>query len=44
MDVGEVSFLGRDGASLLGSLMDRGVAVVNSSPFVAEQLRMTASC
>jgi hypothetical protein len=44
LDVAGVSFVALDGVRLFGRLRDRGVAVVNSSPFVAEQLKVTASC
>ena len=44
LDVAGVSFVALDGVTLFGCLMDRGVAVVNSSPFVAEQLKVTSSC
>ena len=44
LDVAGVSFVALDGVTLFRRLMDRGVAVVNSSPFVAEQLKVTSSC
>ena len=44
LDVAGVSFVALDGVTLFGRLMDRRVAVVNSSPFVAEQLKVTSSC
>ncbi|PYM54313.1 MAG: hypothetical protein DMD79_24795 [Candidatus Rokuibacteriota bacterium] len=44
LDVAGVSFVALDGVTLFGRLIDRGVAVVNSSPFVAEQLKVTSSC
>jgi hypothetical protein len=39
VDLGGVSFVDRDGVDLLRALGQRGVAVVNCSSFVAEQLR-----
>ena len=39
LDVEDVSFLDRDGVSLLRQLTARGVRLVNRSPFLAELLR-----
>jgi len=39
VDLGGVSFVDREGVHLLRTLEDRGVAVVNYSRFVAEQLK-----
>jgi hypothetical protein len=39
IDLGEVSFVDRDGLALLGGLPGDRVEVVRCSPFVAEQLR-----
>jgi hypothetical protein len=39
VDLNGVSFVDREGVHLLRSLGDRGVAVVNSSSFVAAQLK-----
>jgi anti-anti-sigma regulatory factor len=39
IDLSGVSFVDREGVHLLRTLEDRGVAVVNSSRFVAEQLK-----
>jgi hypothetical protein len=39
LDLARVSFLDAGGVSLIRDLAGRGVRVVNSSPFVAEQLR-----
>jgi STAS domain len=44
LDVAGVSFVALDGVRLLERLMSCGVAVVNSSPFVAEQLKVMSSC
>jgi hypothetical protein len=44
LDVAGVSFVALDGIRLLKRLMSRGVAVVNSSAFVAEQLKVMSSC
>jgi hypothetical protein len=43
LDLGGVSFVALDGVQLLGRLRDRGVAVLNSSPFVTEQLKVASS-
>lgn len=42
LDLAEVSFVDQDGAELLESFSIRRVALINSSPFVAEQLRAWA--
>ena len=39
LDLAGVSFLDRDGITLLRGLVARHVALINRSPFVAEQLR-----
>jgi hypothetical protein len=39
LDLSHVSFLDRDGVELLRTLRTRDVALVNCSPFVAEQLK-----
>ena len=39
LDLAGVSFLDRDGITLLRGLAARHVALINRSPFVAEQLR-----
>jgi anti-anti-sigma regulatory factor len=39
LDLARVSFLDASGVALIRDLAGRGVRVVNSSPFVAEQLR-----
>ncbi len=39
VDLGEVSFVDRDGVEFLQRLRARDVALVNCSPFVAEQLK-----
>jgi hypothetical protein len=39
LDLASVSFLDRDGITLLRRLAARHVALINRSPFVAEQLR-----
>jgi anti-anti-sigma regulatory factor len=39
VDLSEVSFVDRDGVELLQRLRARDVALVNCSPFVAEQLK-----
>jgi hypothetical protein len=39
LDLLAVSFVDKDGIALVDALRDRRVAVVNCSPFVAEQLR-----
>jgi hypothetical protein len=39
LDLAGVSFLDRDGIALLRRLAARHVALINRSPFVAEQLR-----
>ena len=44
LDVAGVSFVALDGVTLFGRLMGQGGAVVNSSPFVAEQFKVTSSC
>ena len=42
LDLGSVSFVSREGALLLGRLRGRGVALVNCSGLVAEQLKAQA--
>ena len=39
VDLGQVSFVDRDGVQFLKRLRTRDVALVNCSPFVAEQLK-----
>ena len=39
LDLGEVSFVDREGVQLFRSLRKRQVALLNCSPFVAEQLK-----
>jgi hypothetical protein len=39
LDLGNVSFVDREGVAFLRSLLDRQVALANASLFVAEQLR-----
>ena len=39
VDLGQVSFVDRDGVQFLKRLRAREVALVNCSPFVAEQLK-----
>jgi len=39
VDLGQVSFVDRDGVRFLKRLRARDVALVNCSPFVAEQLK-----
>ena len=39
VDLADVGFVDREGVDLLQMLGDRGVAVVNASRFVAEQLK-----
>ena len=43
LDLANVSFVDRDGVEMLGSLRRRRVALVNCSPFVAEQLKGAGS-
>ena len=43
LDMGEVSFVDRDGLNLLRELIDRQVRLVNCSPFLSEQLKEDAS-
>ena len=38
LDLGNVSFVDREGGVLLGGLIDRQVGLVNASPFVVEQI------
>jgi ABC-type transporter Mla MlaB component len=42
IDLAEVSFLDREGVALVRALADRQVTLLNSSPFVAEQLKEQA--
>jgi STAS domain-containing protein len=44
LDVAEVDFVERDGVRLLKDLMASGVAVVNCSAFVSEQLKAPSRC
>jgi anti-anti-sigma regulatory factor len=39
VDLGQVSFVDRDGVQFLKRLRARDVALVNCSPFIAEQLK-----
>jgi hypothetical protein len=39
LDLAHLSFADRDGVRLLQALGERGVALLNCSPFVAEQLK-----
>jgi anti-anti-sigma regulatory factor len=39
LDFSDVSFVDRDGVELLRSLRNKDVALLNCSPFVAEQLK-----
>lgn len=43
LDLSEVSFVDREGIELLRDLELRGVAFLNCSPFVAEQLKAVAT-
>jgi GAF domain-containing protein len=43
LDLSDVSFVGREGIGLLRDLRARGVAFLNCSPFVAEQLKAVAT-
>jgi hypothetical protein len=42
LDLVHLSFADRDGLRLLQALTERGIALLNSSPFVAEQLKAWA--
>jgi ABC-type transporter Mla MlaB component len=42
IDLADVSFLDREGVVLVRALADRQVSLLNSSPFVAEQLKEQA--
>jgi hypothetical protein len=42
LDLADLSYLDRNGAMLLVHLKTRGVSLVNSSPFVEEQLKSLA--
>lgn len=42
LDLGNVSFVDREGGVLLRSLVDRQVGLANASPFVTEQIRRAA--
>ncbi len=42
LDLGNVSFVDREGGVLLRSLIERQVGLANVSPFVAEQIRRAA--
>ena len=44
VDLGGVSFVDRHGVEFLKALRTRAVALVNCSPFVAEQLRGIVAC
>ena len=39
IDLTDVSFLDREGVALVRALTDRKVALLNSSPFITEQLK-----
>ena len=43
LDMGEVSFVDRDGLALFRELIGRHVSLVNCSPFLTEQLKEDAS-
>lgn len=43
LDMGEVSFVDRDGLTLFRELISRHVSLVNCSPFITEQLKEDAS-
>jgi ABC-type transporter Mla MlaB component len=43
LDFSGVVFVDRDGAALVRSLLAQGVTLINSSPFIAEQLKPSAS-
>ena len=42
LDLGNVSFVDRDGGTLLRGLINRQVSFMNASPFVTEQIRRAA--
>ncbi len=42
LDLTDVSFMDREGVALVRALVDRQVTLINSSPFVAEQLKEQA--
>jgi hypothetical protein len=44
LDVAEVAFMDRRGASLLKDLIDGGVAILNCPAFVSEQLKALSPC
>lgn len=43
LDLGDVSFVDRNGVSLFKELISRHVSLVNCSPFLTEQLKEAAS-
>jgi ABC-type transporter Mla MlaB component len=43
LDLADLSFLDRSGAMLLLDLRTRGVALLNGSPFIEEQLKATTN-
>jgi len=43
LDLGEVSFVDREGVNLFQNLITRGVALTNYSPFIAERLKEEAA-
>jgi len=43
LQFGEVEFLDQNGVVLMSNLQSRGVALVDCSPFVAEQLKATTN-
>lgn len=44
IDLSDVSFLDREGVALVRALTNRQVTIINSSPFVAEQLKEQGCC
>jgi anti-anti-sigma regulatory factor len=42
LDLGQLSFVDRDGAHVLQTLATRGVSLKNYSPFIAERLKEVA--
>ena len=43
LDLGELSFVDREGVNLFRNLIIRGVALTNYSPFIAERLKEVAA-
>jgi len=43
LDLGELSFVDREGVNLFRNLSIRGVALTNYSPFIAERLKEVAA-